>query len=140
MSNAPESAFPSPTTDRMWVEPKLIERKASDGATAYGQLFVPAHPNGCGVVFAHGGIKRQMLPGFHYMDAYSVLYETNQYLASKGCVVLSVEYRSSIMRGYVPQRRLGPLRQRNARRRRGRDLPEDAQRTGGRCATSASMA
>jgi dipeptidyl aminopeptidase/acylaminoacyl peptidase len=84
-----------------YVEPKLIELTASDGATAYGQLFVPAHPNGCGVVFAHGGIKRQMLPGFHYMDAYSVLYETNQYLASKGCVVLSVEYRSSIMRGYA---------------------------------------
>jgi dipeptidyl aminopeptidase/acylaminoacyl peptidase len=40
-----------------------------------------------------------MLPGFHYMDAYSYLYELNQYLASRGCVVLSVEYRSSIMRG-----------------------------------------
>jgi dipeptidyl aminopeptidase/acylaminoacyl peptidase len=86
---------------RTWLEPQLITLTSSDGATAYGQLFVPAHPNGCGVVFAHGGIKRQMLPGFHYMDAYSVLYETNQYLASKGCVVLSVEYRSSIMRGYA---------------------------------------
>ncbi|HEY3815257.1 MAG TPA: prolyl oligopeptidase family serine peptidase [Caulobacteraceae bacterium] len=84
-----------------WTKPQLVTLTASDGATAYGQLFVPAHPNGCGVVFAHGGIKRQMLPGFHYMDAYSILYETNQYLASKGCVVLSVEYRSSIMRGYA---------------------------------------
>lgn len=94
--------FPmSGPTSLKWVEPQLITLTASDGATAYGQLFVPPHPNGCGVVFAHGGIKRQMLPGFHYMDAYSVLYETNQYLASKGCVVLSVEYRSSIMRGYA---------------------------------------
>ena len=40
-----------------------------------------------------------MLPGFHYMDAYQYLYEMNQYLVSRGCVVLSVEYRSSIMRG-----------------------------------------
>ncbi|HWE47200.1 MAG TPA: prolyl oligopeptidase family serine peptidase [Caulobacteraceae bacterium] len=102
-SAAAASALPAlpATYPTAWLEPKLIELKASDGATAYGQLFVPAHPNGCGVVFAHGGIKRQMLPGFHYMDAYSVLYETNQYLASKGCVVLSVEYRSSIMRGYA---------------------------------------
>ncbi len=90
-----------PPSFATWVEPQLITLTASDGATAYGQLFVPEHPNGCGVVFAHGGIKRQMLPGFHYMDAYSVLYETNQYLASRGCVVLSVEYRSSIMRGYA---------------------------------------
>ena len=34
------------------------------------------------------------------MDAYSVLYETNQYLASTDCGVLSVEYRTSIMRGF----------------------------------------
>jgi dipeptidyl aminopeptidase/acylaminoacyl peptidase len=89
-------AFPT-----AWVEPQLISFIAPDGRTAFGQLFVPPHPSGCGVVFAHGGIKRQMLPGFHYMDAYSVLYETNQYLVSRGCVVLSVEYRSSIMRGYA---------------------------------------
>lgn len=86
---------------KSWVEPRLVELKAEDGGVAYGQLFVPQHPSGCGVVFAHGGIKRQMLPGFHYMDAYSVLYETNQYLASRGCAVLSVEYRSSIMRGHA---------------------------------------
>jgi hypothetical protein len=29
---------------------------------------VPAKPSGCAVIFAHGGIRRQMLPGFHYMD------------------------------------------------------------------------
>jgi dipeptidyl aminopeptidase/acylaminoacyl peptidase len=34
------------------------------------------------------------------MDVYSNLYELNQYFASRGCTVLSVEYRSSIMRGY----------------------------------------
>jgi dipeptidyl aminopeptidase/acylaminoacyl peptidase len=81
------------------TKPTLVEFPGTDGERAFGQLFVPAHTTGCAVIFAHGGIRRQMLPGFHYLDAYSYLYEMNQYLASRGCVVLSVEYRSSIMRG-----------------------------------------
>ncbi len=89
------AAFPAP----LLVKPELVQFPASDGQTAYGQLFVPSKPNGCAVIFSHGGIRRQMLPGFHYMDAYTYLYEMNQYLAGRGCVVLSVEYRSSIMRG-----------------------------------------
>jgi dipeptidyl aminopeptidase/acylaminoacyl peptidase len=83
------------------VRPQPVSFQGTDGGTAYGQLFVPAAPSGCGVVFVHGGIKRQMLLGFHYMDAYSNLYELNQYFVSRGCAVLSVEYRSSIMRGYA---------------------------------------
>ena len=83
------------------VKPEPVSFKGSDGETAFGQLFTPAHPNGCGVIFVHGGIKRQMLLGFHYMEPYSNLYEMNQYLAAQGCAVLSVEYRSSIMRGYA---------------------------------------
>ena len=94
LPRVPES-FPA----ALLVKPELVDFKASDGQTAFGQLFVPMHPNGCAIVFSHGGIKRQMLPGFHYMDAYTYLYEMNQYLAGRGCVVLSVEYRSSIMRG-----------------------------------------
>jgi dipeptidyl aminopeptidase/acylaminoacyl peptidase len=89
------ASFPGP----LLVKPQLVEFPASDGQVAFGQLFVPEHANGCAIVFSHGGIKRQMLPGFHYMDAYQYLYEMNQYLAGRGCVVLSVEYRSSIMRG-----------------------------------------
>jgi len=84
---------------RFLVKPELVEFPASDGQKAFGQLFVPQKPNGCAIIFSHGGIRRQMLPGFHYMEAYANLYEMNQYLASRGCVVLSVEYRSSIMRG-----------------------------------------
>jgi dipeptidyl aminopeptidase/acylaminoacyl peptidase len=83
------------------VQPRAVSFPGIDGGTAYGQLFVPSKPTGCGVVFVHGGIKRQMLLGFHYMDAYSNLYELNQYFAARGCAVLSVEYRSSIMRGYA---------------------------------------
>jgi dipeptidyl aminopeptidase/acylaminoacyl peptidase len=39
---------------------------------------------------------RQMLLGFHYMYYYSNAYAMNQYLASRGYVVLSVNYRSGI--------------------------------------------
>ena len=94
-------APPASSPASKFVEPMLVEYPAIDGQTAFGQLFVPAAPTGCGIIFAHGGIRRQMLPGFHYMDAYTHLYELNQYLVSRGCVVLSVEYRSSIMRGYA---------------------------------------
>lgn len=83
------------------VEPRPVEFPGTDGQTAYGQLFTPAKSRGCGVIFVHGGIRRQMLLGFHYMDAYSNLYELNQYFVGQGCAVLSVEYRSSIMRGYA---------------------------------------
>jgi dipeptidyl aminopeptidase/acylaminoacyl peptidase len=94
-------ATPPASPAAKFVEPMLVEYPALDGKTAFGQLFVPAKPSGCAIIFAHGGIRRQMLPGFHYMDVYTNLYELNQYLVSHGCVVLSVEYRSSIMRGYA---------------------------------------
>lgn len=90
---------PASFPGRFLVKPELVEFSASDGQQAFGQLFVPQKANGCAIIFSHGGIRRQMLPGFHYMEAYNYLYEMNQYLASRGCVVLSVEYRSSIMRG-----------------------------------------
>jgi len=64
-------------------------------------LFVPSgagkHP---AMIFDHGGPVRQMLPGFHYMEAYTNLYESNQYLVDHGFVVLSINYRSGIMYGH----------------------------------------
>jgi dipeptidyl aminopeptidase/acylaminoacyl peptidase len=82
------------------VEPQLVQFPSSiDHMTVAGQLFVPKHPTGCGVIFPHGGPSRQMLPGYHYYDTYTVLYEMNQYFASHGCVVLSVDYRGGIMYG-----------------------------------------
>lgn len=90
---------PASFPGKLLVKPELVEFPASDGQKVFGQLFVAEHPNGCALIFSHGGIRRQMLPGFHYMEAYQYLYDMNQYLASRGCIVLSVEYRSSIMRG-----------------------------------------
>jgi dipeptidyl aminopeptidase/acylaminoacyl peptidase len=94
-------AVPDAYPSAQMVEPQPVSFPGVDGQTAYGQLFVPAKPSGCAVVFVHGGITRQMLLGFHYMEAYSNLYELNQYFSTQGCAVLSVEYRSSIMRGYA---------------------------------------
>jgi dipeptidyl aminopeptidase/acylaminoacyl peptidase len=51
------------------------------------------------LIFIHGGSIRQMMLGFHYMDYYHNAYAMNQYLASRGYVVLSVNYRTGIMYG-----------------------------------------
>ncbi|HYW32032.1 MAG TPA: alpha/beta fold hydrolase, partial [Gemmatimonas sp.] len=47
-------------------------------------------------VFVHGGPRRQMMPGYHYMQFYHWSYAYNQWLASQGYVVLSINYRSGI--------------------------------------------
>jgi dipeptidyl aminopeptidase/acylaminoacyl peptidase len=82
------------------VLPQLVLYSASDGVEIHGQIFLPPdsrpgvrHP---ALVFLHGGSRRQMLPGWHYMDYYNNAYGMNQYLASQGYVVLSVNYRSGI--------------------------------------------
>lgn len=81
------------------VRPEPVMITAADGMVVHGQLFLPKgtpgqrHP---ALVFFHGGSRRQMLLGFHYMYYYSNAYALNQYLASQGYVVLSVNYRSGI--------------------------------------------
>jgi dipeptidyl aminopeptidase/acylaminoacyl peptidase len=82
------------------IVPQQVILSAADGMKIHGQLFLPAsaedgkrHP---AIVFFHGGSRRQMLLGWHYMDYYSDAYGMNQYLASLGYIVLSVNYRSGI--------------------------------------------
>jgi len=91
-------------TDMPWNQlatPKQVIYKASDGVTVHGQLFETA---GSGkkpaILFVHGGPMRQMLLGWHYGDYYANSYAVNQYLASRGFVVLSVNYRLGIGYGY----------------------------------------
>jgi len=79
------------------VTPQQVIFPASDGLAIHGQLFLP--PAGgpakhAAVVFFHGGSRRQMLLGYHYRRYYSHAYAMNQYLAARGFVVLSVNYRS----------------------------------------------
>jgi dipeptidyl aminopeptidase/acylaminoacyl peptidase len=85
------------------VTPRQVSFKAPDGITVYGQLFEPP-PGGPArkpaVIYVHGGPPRQMLLGWHYSDYYTNAYASNQYLASRGFVVLSVNYRLGIGYGY----------------------------------------
>jgi dipeptidyl aminopeptidase/acylaminoacyl peptidase len=82
------------------VTPTQVILHAADGTAVHAQLFLPLgakagdrHP---AAIFFHGGSRRQMLLGWHYMYYYSNAYAMNQYLANHGYVVLSVNYRSGI--------------------------------------------
>ena len=83
------------------VTPTQVILEAPDGVKVHAQLFEPpagvaAEARRPAVVFVHGGPPRQMLLGWHYGDYYSNTYAQNQYLAAKGYVVLSVNYRLGI--------------------------------------------
>ncbi len=84
------------------VTPKQVTFPSGDGLTIHGQLFEPRNHNGRGpaVIFVHGGPSRQMVLGFHYRGYYNNAYAENQYLASLGFTVLSVNYRLGIMYGH----------------------------------------
>ena len=96
---APDS-IPSDFPASSLAEPQPVIVSAADGMEIHCQLFLPPggkrgerHP---AVIFFHGGSRRQMLLGWHYMDYYNHAYAMNQFLASRGYVVLSVNYRSGI--------------------------------------------
>lgn len=94
------------------VAPQQVTFKAADGLEIHGQLFLPqnARPGEKlpAVIFAHGGPMRQMLPAWHYMYYYHNAYGFNQWLASRGYAVLSVNFRSGI--GYGREFRMAPKR------------------------------
>ena len=85
------------------VEPQQVTFRSDDGLEIHGQLFVPRNrvqaARAPALIFVHGGPIRQMVLGFHYMYYYHNAYAENQYLASLGYVVLSVNYRLGIMYG-----------------------------------------
>ena len=91
--NYPENAL---------VMPKQVTFKSPDGLTIHGQLFETSGgpSKKPAVIYIHGGPPRQMLMGWHYSDYYSNAYASNQYLASLGFVVLSVNYRLGIGYGF----------------------------------------
>jgi len=85
---------------RALVEPQSVTLPLRAGVAAHAVLFVPPAGSGAArhpaAVFLHGGPIRQMLLGFHYMDYYSNAYAFNQYLASRGYLVLALNYRAGI--------------------------------------------
>ncbi len=82
------------------VEPEAVVFNAADGMTIRGQLFRPRDlrpgERRPALLYFHGGSRRQMLLGWHYGSYYHNAYALNQYLASRGFIVLSVNYRSGI--------------------------------------------
>ena len=93
------SAIPGGFPVQQIVTPQPVTFTSTDGLTIHGQLFLPPNRQpgrAPAVIFFHGGSRRQMLLGWHYMYYYNNAYALNQYLASKGYVVLSANYRSGI--------------------------------------------
>ena len=82
------------------VVPEPVVFAAADGMKIHAQLFRPANLHSGArtpaAIFFHGGSRRQMLLGWHYNYYYRNSYAFNQFLASRGYIVLSVNYRSGI--------------------------------------------
>jgi dipeptidyl aminopeptidase/acylaminoacyl peptidase len=104
-------SVPAGFPEKSLVVPETVIFSATDGLPIHAQLFRPADlapgQRRPAVAFFHGGSRRQMLPGFHYMSYYRNAYAFNQYLASRGFVVLSVNFRSGIGYGLEFREALG---------------------------------
>ena len=82
------------------VVPEIVHIKSPDGLDVSNQLFIPKDmqpgERRPALVFVHGGPRRQMLPGYHYMQFYHWAYAYNQWLANQGYIVISPNFRSGI--------------------------------------------
>ena len=94
------------------VVPQNVTLTAEDGIEFHNQLFLPPDlrpgEQRPALLFIHGGSRRQMLLGYHHLGGYHQAYAMNQYFASQGYVVMSVNYRSGI--GYGREFRNSPGR------------------------------
>ncbi|MGH9384953.1 MAG: prolyl oligopeptidase family serine peptidase [Vicinamibacterales bacterium] len=95
-----ENLLPAGFPLKALVTPHPVMVTATDGLQIHAQLFLPsdlkAGEKRPALIFFHGGSRRQMLLGWHYMYYYRNSYAMNQWLASQGYIVLSVNYRSGI--------------------------------------------
>ena len=82
------------------VKPEIVMTKADDGLEIHNQLFLPKDlkpgERRPAIVFVHGGPQRQMMPAYHYMQFYHWAYGINEWLASQGYIVLSINYRLGV--------------------------------------------
>lgn len=97
-----EKLIPADFPVKQMVNPRQVVYTSADGQLVHAQLFESAGgpAKKPAVVYIHGGPQRQMLLGWHHMDYYAIDYALNQYLASMGFIVLSVNYRQGIGYGY----------------------------------------
>ncbi len=94
------STIPADFPTKGLIEPQPVKFAATDGLEIPAQIFLPRDlkpgEKRPAVIFFHGGSRRQMLLGWHPMYYYHNAYAFNQYLASRGYIVLSVNYRSGV--------------------------------------------
>lgn len=90
----------SPTAEWLshpWRRPEIVMIPASDGVQVPARIYRPgdvgARPNGAGVIFVHGAGYLHNV--HHYWSSYAREYMFNHFLASKGYVVLDIDYRAS---------------------------------------------
>ncbi|MGH9309711.1 MAG: alpha/beta fold hydrolase, partial [Vicinamibacterales bacterium] len=82
-----------------WIDPKVITYTARDGVAVYARLFTPEmigarrDPSRAAVVFVHGAGYLQN--AHRYWSTYFREYMFHNLLASRGYVVLDVDYRAS---------------------------------------------
>jgi dipeptidyl aminopeptidase/acylaminoacyl peptidase len=80
-----------------WIVPELVMVPASDGVQVPAHIYKPsdmkAQPNGAAVIFVHGAGYLHNVGNF--WSEYPREYMFNQLLASKGYVVLDLDYRGS---------------------------------------------
>ncbi|SDW55167.1 Dipeptidyl aminopeptidase/acylaminoacyl peptidase [Lysobacter enzymogenes] len=107
----PRRIFPAQLPERFplqrLVQPKPITLKAADGVVSHATVFEPPAAfkgKRPALIYVHGGPIRQMLPGWHYSSYYYNDYASNQWLASRGYVVLALNYRDGT--GYGQKFRL----------------------------------
>ncbi|MGB2713451.1 MAG: alpha/beta fold hydrolase [Vicinamibacterales bacterium] len=82
-----------------WIDPKVMTFKARDGVDVHARLFTPEmigsrrDPSRPGVVFVHGAGYLQN--AHRYWSTYFREYMFHNLLASRGYVILDVDYRAS---------------------------------------------
>jgi dipeptidyl aminopeptidase/acylaminoacyl peptidase len=95
-----DQTIPAGFDPRALIVPQAVTITATDGMPIPSQLFLPrdlkAGERRPALIFFHGGSRRQMLLTWHYNYYYRNAYAMNQWLASQGYIVLSVNYRSGI--------------------------------------------
>ena len=93
------AAMPAAKPLKSMSKTKVTSTPEATPLILHGQLFLPPgtpQARRPAILFFHGGPRRQMLLGYPAMDYYSNAYAMNQYLASRGFIVLSVNYRCGI--------------------------------------------
>jgi dipeptidyl aminopeptidase/acylaminoacyl peptidase len=90
----------SPTAEWLshpWLHPEIVRVRASDGVEVPARLYRPAdvgaQPNGAAVIFVHGSGYLQNV--HEWWSSYSREYMFHHLLASRGYVVLDMDYRGS---------------------------------------------